>query len=520
MSRFRRVIYSVASGYMVLCATAIYALASVPLALHYLSKERFALWALMTSISGYLSLIDFGMSSSVARLLIDHKDKKASGAYGGMTKTGWLVLVIQGGIIGFAGFTLAPGLADLLKIDAALRTEFVLLLRWQSAVLAFGFAVRIFSHLLYAHQRLHVINYSQMGMLALSFALLWFFFGRGHGVFSLVWANIIAALVGAGIMFVSCWKLRLFPPPGAWGRARWKYFRELFNYGKDVFLVAVGTQLIMASQTMIITRVLGLQAAAVWAIGTRVFHLVSQLVWRIADVSAPAFSEMLVRGERQILRERYKAVLVVTASLSGAAAGAYVLCNSLFVTVWTNHKVFWPAPNDILLGVWMIATAILHCHNGFVLLTKQIGFMRYVYFLEGIVFVSLALLTARWAGMAAIITSSILCSALFSGAYGVWRVSRFFNIHMREVGLDWLVPLGRVLLISIPLGCATWWAFHGIESPLVRLAVHVLVGGSVGGYVFLRYGLPTAFQSELLRRAPRRFNPVLRRVFATASGSL
>ena len=72
MSRFRRIVHGVASSYMSLTAAAIYSLASVPLALHYLSKERFALWLLMSSIWNYLSLIDLGMSGSVARHLIDH----------------------------------------------------------------------------------------------------------------------------------------------------------------------------------------------------------------------------------------------------------------------------------------------------------------------------------------------------------------------------------------------------------------------------------------------------------------
>src|SRR6266481_242388 len=117
MSRLRRVAHSVASGYVVLAVTAVYALASLPLALHYLSQERFGLWGLMASISGYLSLIDLGMSGSVARLLIDHKDERQSGSYGSLIKTGWLVLTAQGAIIFLAGFGLAPVLSQLLAIQ-------------------------------------------------------------------------------------------------------------------------------------------------------------------------------------------------------------------------------------------------------------------------------------------------------------------------------------------------------------------------------------------------------------------
>src|SRR4051812_35299561 len=123
MSRVRRFAHSVASGYVVLAVTAVYALASLPLALHYLSKERFGLWGLMSSIGGYLSLIDLGMSSSVARLLIDHKDDREGGTYGSLIKTGWLVLAVQGLIVFMIGFGFAPLFADMLAKDPGLKGE-------------------------------------------------------------------------------------------------------------------------------------------------------------------------------------------------------------------------------------------------------------------------------------------------------------------------------------------------------------------------------------------------------------
>lgn len=518
MSRFRRAIHSVASGYAILVATAIYFLCSVPLALHYLSVERFALWALMSTIAGYLSLIDLGMSGSVARLLIDYKDDWQGGTYGSLIKTGWLVLAVQGSIIFLAGFALAPALASLLAIQPGLQGEFVALLRWQSAALALSFLLRISSHLLQAHQRIDIFNYSQMLALALNFSSLWVFFRLRQGVFSLAWSTLLGSLGGGIFSLLACWQLELFPPRGAWGRPSWQRFKELFAYGKDMFLVAVGTQLILASQTMIITRRLGLEAATAWNVGTRAFNLVSQGLWRLFDVSGPAFSEMMARGERLLLRERYQAVVILTASLSAFAALTYALCNSLFVAVWTtNRRIDWPPANDVLLGVWMIVLAVSHCHNGFVGVTKKIGFMRYVYFIEGLVFVSAALLASGRGGLPAVIACSIVCSTLFSTAYCTWRVSRYFDLPLREVGLRWLAPMTRVLLLFGPVALAWWWGLEWVREPAVRLSLNALLGSSLGFYLFLRYGLSSAFQRELLQRAPRRVNPVLRRVFAVSA---
>ena len=119
-SRFRRGVHNMAAGYALLAATTLVTLASVPLALHYLSEERFGLWALMSSIGSYLSLIDLGMAGSVSRLLIDHKDRRDGGVYGSMILTGWLVSVTQGAVIWLAGLAIAPVLAGLLDIPPGL----------------------------------------------------------------------------------------------------------------------------------------------------------------------------------------------------------------------------------------------------------------------------------------------------------------------------------------------------------------------------------------------------------------
>jgi O-antigen/teichoic acid export membrane protein len=484
--------------------------------MHYLSDTRFGLWGLMASIAAYLSLIDLGMSGSVGRLLVDHKDDPGRGSYGSLIKTGWLVLATQAALVLIVGYLLAPLLSRALNIQAEVRGEFVALMRWQTTALALGFVMRIFSHILTAHQRIDVINYSQILTLLLNLGLLWFFFEKDCGVFSLAWAALLSAFCGALMLAAACWRLGVFPPRGKWGQPSWTYFQELFGYGKDLFLVAVGAQLIVASQSMIITARVGLIAAGVWYAGTRAFNLISQAIWRISDVSGPAFSEMMVRGEDQLLRERYRAMAILTASLSGFAAVAYALCNSLFVTVvgdWTNHKIEWPLVNDLLLGLWMITNAIQRCHNMFIVQTKRVGFMRYIFFVEGSVYVLAAYLIAPWGQLPGIIACSIICSILFSGAYGVWRICRYFDIHLAEAAGRWLIPMGKVLLFFAPGAGILWWITGGIQDVFFRLLLHAAFSSSVGFYLFLRFGLSDAFQRELLQRAPRRVNPLLRWVF-------
>jgi O-antigen/teichoic acid export membrane protein len=509
MSRFKRAFHNALSSWLALGVATCYTLASVPLALHYLSKERFALWALMSSISGYLNLIDLGMSGSVARLLIDHKDDRTRSNYGSLIQTGWLVLAVQGLILLVVCFGLAPVLAVLLDIPADLKSEFIALMRWQGVTLAVNFMTRIFSHILYAHQRGDLNNYAQSGSVVVSIVSLWYLFHSGHGVFSLVWSGLLATSITALWLSITCWKLHHFPLRGCWGRPSWPYFRELFLFGKDLFLIALGSQLIQASQTLIITRCLGLGLAAVWAIGTKAYSLVLQLIWRTSDASMPGFGEMISRREEAALLTRYRMVATLSASFSAFCAIGYVLCNSSFVTLWTGGKITWQPINDILLGSCLVVTTVAHVHTGFIGMTKQLHFLRYIFFVEGIVFVATAIIVAHHGQIYPIILCSLVCSILFTGLYTTFRVWRFFHLSIRQVAWDWLSPMRSFLLRAVPVAVLAWWATRTM-LPLPRFLLHAGLSSTLVLWLLTRYGVSRSFQEELLIRSPKPTRRVLR----------
>ena len=120
MSRLKNFTSSLMSSYALLGVNILYTLGAVPLALHYLSKAEFGLWALTLQIAGYISLVDLGMSSSVARILIDHKDGKAA-RYGGVIQSGFWVGAAQGAIALAVGASLVWFLGAWLKVGPRSR---------------------------------------------------------------------------------------------------------------------------------------------------------------------------------------------------------------------------------------------------------------------------------------------------------------------------------------------------------------------------------------------------------------
>jgi O-antigen/teichoic acid export membrane protein len=450
-----------------MASNTVFSLASVPLAMHYLSNAECGLWTLALQATSYLLLLDAGISAAVGRYLIDYKDNKEGGDYGSVIKTGCLVLLVQGACIAVGGSLLAWFLPALCNVPPSFVFVFRVLVAGQCLLTGVFFLSRILMGLLQAHHRFDVMNYSQIGQLAVTFGVQWVTFHLGWGLYSLLAATVAGQVFWAGYNLSCVIGLRLFPEKN-WGRASMKVFREVFAYGKDLFLLTLGLQLLNYSQVVIITRSQGPEAAWVWSTATKAFQLAFQFVQRIFDFSGTALGEMMVRGEREKLRRRYGDILLLTASVAVFAAISVAVCNSSFVTVWTRGRVGWSRWNDALMGVLILLNCVTRCQVGLSGYARQIQTMRWVYFLEGASFAVVAFAVAPYFGIPGIIVVAIVADLACSGAYGFRWASRYLVVSLREIGCSWLKPAGRYLLMMAPLAAVIALATLKL-SPLPRL---------------------------------------------------
>jgi O-antigen/teichoic acid export membrane protein len=510
MSRLKRFTRSLLSGYVLLAANVFYTLVSVPVALYYLGKEEFGLWALVSQISGYIALIDLGMAGSVSRILIDHKDNRQTGVYGGIIKTGILVGLVQGALILLVGTVLSALAGSLLHVPPNLQQEFVWLMIGQSALLGLTFATRIFSHLLFAHQRLDVSNHGAAVFFVLSLAVMWAGFAEGLGIYSYLIGQAVMVLGNIAVNATGCLRLGLLPRGHEWGVATRERFRELFAFGNDIFIYSLGAQLINASQTILLTRLLGLEAAAVWNVGTRAYLVLTQVIFRFFDYSAPVLAEMMVRGEKQRLAERFKQIVIFSLGAAVAAGAVFALCNSAFITVWTHGWTNWAHVNDLLLAVWLVVCTAMHMHTGLVGQTKKFHFMRYLFFIEGLAFVVLTIAFYRFGGITAMLVTSIGCTSLLSLPYGLYRTRKYFGLGWGELA-SWHQSVLALAFWLLPTALLVWWSTHN-SSAMVRLGI----GGGIFGlwtiWAFLRRGLNPALQNEIAGRLPDWIRSWLQRV--------
>jgi O-antigen/teichoic acid export membrane protein len=481
--------------------------------LRYLADAEFGLWVLVMQVVAFVALVDFGITGATARILIDYKDQAEE--FGSLLRTTIIVNLAQAALALVVGSIAALLLGSVLNVPANLQTSFKYLLLWQSVLAAISFAVRIFGQALIAHQRTDVANYVQIGAFVINFAVLWVSFQFGAGIYSVVVGQAAAFIATTCAYAVACSKLRLLPRIKRWAPLDRAKLRELLSLGSDVFVFALGSQLVNASQIVIISRTLGLEAAAVWSICTRSFNLMGQFVGRALDFAAPALSEMFVRGERERFFERLRAVTVLSQSLAIAAAAIFVSCNQPFVSLWAGAQFTWPVTNDLLLGIWFILITAQRCYVGSLTLRKQLKAIKYVYLAEGAVFILSGLLAVRLAGLTGIILCSIFSTVTFTMAYGISKTRAFFELSYQELLRDWFLPSLRLLAFAAALSVSVVLLTTNLVEPM-KLFLRAFVLSIVLPIGFLRFSLRPEMQAEIIAKSP----PFMRRALVLVSRPL
>jgi hypothetical protein len=258
MSRVTRFAVSLGSFYVALAASTLYVIVSVPLALKFLPKEQYGLWALVLQTYSYLSLLDLGVTQTVARLLIDYKDYSAAGKYGAILKASWVVFAIQALLVVTIGAFFGFACAGLFGVPPNLRGLFGQVFFAQCVAGAITLALSPLILPLWSHQRSDVVNWFTTAQTVVTLLVLWISLSGGLGLWSFFISSVAGGLVFLAGTICSTLVLGLLPPSGAWGKLGRSTFNEIFGFGTDVFLISIGYQMISASQIILATRLIGL----------------------------------------------------------------------------------------------------------------------------------------------------------------------------------------------------------------------------------------------------------------------
>jgi len=497
-------ISGVIGSYISLIATIVYAIALVPIALRYLPKDEFGLWMVLVQASTYLTLLELGIFPAAARILIDHKDTRSvGGAYGAAILSATFIFAFQSLLILGLGFWLADLVVHVLSVPPHLTHPASTLFKWFVVAAALGTFFRVWSAILYANHRMDLVALIQGITPLLGLVIAWWVLASGGGLSALPWAIIPPVVISGGLCAIASCRLRLLPEWGSWRLPHSKELGGLCSLGLDVFTVNVGQQLLQASQLLIVSRTLGLTAAAVWSVSTKLFTLIYQLIIRVENTAIISFAEMLVRGEKEALRKRFRQIYQLTAGLAVAGLGGAAALNPSFVAFWASPELAWAPLNGALLACLMACNLLIHCYTDLIIHSKSVGALRYLVLLEGVTFVVSALLVTPIGGFSGLLLCALFCAVVFRAPYCIARTSRLLDLSKRMIAFVWLRPFFVGSLIVGALSLAVFVLIHTVSAPFLQFTIGGVILVLPLFLVFYSVCLPQDLHPEIHQIARR-----------------
>lgn len=444
-------------GYGALAVQVLYSFASIPLALAYLSKAEFGMWSLISTLGTYLMLAEMGMTTAVIRHLFDCKDGKDPGKYGRFFAASAMALGLVSIVVFLIGLLVAWLSAPLFKIPPELHHEYFWVMLGQTGLLAVTMATRMLGAPLYVHHRQDLSQINLIVLFTIYYFALLYGFHAGWGIYSMLANQVLGVIWVVGFNVVACFRLGFYPARKDWGFPKKEEWASVWRYSRDLFVIQVGGMVLMSLPQLLVARLLGLEAAAAWAVCTRPFAILRQFVTRPFDVAFPMLCDTFVRGDMKTVTKRWGEISQLVLALSGAAFAVAAVNNARFVSLWTDGKVHWDETNHWLFGLYSYIYAAATLAFGIIGLDKAFGSTRFVPLVQAVATVALTVPLSKLWGFTGLMLATTLPFAFGMIYFGIRYLASITGSSSGPLAMTGIIRPSLALPIAV---LAAWSCAH------------------------------------------------------------
>jgi hypothetical protein len=484
-----------------------YSFLSIPLALAYLGKSDYGLWSLVLTVTGYLNFTELGISNSITRHLIDFKEQRPNRSFGGVFLAGALSFCTIGMLSIIIGLSCVSFLPGLVGIPSAQRVTFQLLLTGTIVLFGLSLMTRILGSPLYVFQRFDLYESGNILLFAVWFATLYAGLRFGCGVYSLLISQGVGWVFSTIFNLLVCNHLGMYPRRGEWSLPDRKMLREIALFSRDSFLQQTGQQFVASLPVLIVTRMLGLDAAAIWTVGVRPFFILHQLLRRPFQYTFTILSDAFAnRGADQTIGPWIRIARWTTLG-SMVVFPTCVIFNADFMRLWTHGKIAWTLSEAVTCGAYFLLLSILNSFYGMVGINKKIGVIRFSSIGEGVLIVALSIVLCPRIGLLGLLIALLISKLLMAVIPTAIYLRDVFGTQMGVVWRDGVLCPLRIL----PLVCLMAWPpflllqedggwFWLVACGTLSLALAALPGVFLGGAIGEMLSSLSTLRSKLLLR--------------------
>lgn len=450
-------------------------------------------YAIILELIGYVMLLDFGIGTAIAREMSRYTDRDETETRDAIAASAVRFLAIVGAVAaavtGLVAVTLDRWLAAPAATLADARSALLLLGVW----MALRFPLSFFQLFLYARQDISRFAISEVwGELVRASSSVAFVMAGG-GIIGLALATILGQVVALGLCAVwSASSVRSMnwkrPARGAIGR--------LLRVSYPLGVMSLADRMTLFTQNTLVGWLFDARIAAAFYVTRTPGFYAGSIIWRLADATFPAMSEMYGAGLHDALRRAY--VRTVGYALGAGvwlAAGIVVFSGDL-VTIWVGHQFYLGLTTVVAIAVLVLVATFRNMSAKFVVAEGQIRPLMWLVVAEAILALGLSVVFARFWGPAGIVWAAAATSVV-SGSYLLLRPAATFGGGTRALIAAVAETASRCC--ALPVLMLLLFTLVRFALPPGSWIGALIVNVVVGGGAFVLIGLEPADRHAVIR---------------------
>ena len=455
-----------------------------PFVIHSLGQEGYGIWTLITSLTGYISLLAIGVPMACVRYLAqhvaEHDDRKVNEAIGSCAG----LYLMMGGVAVLVGAGLTGMFLAVYDTPPELRRDALVACGVMVLVVSSAFIGLLPEGIMFAHHDFVLRNVVRIGGVLLRLSL----------TIGLLTAH--ASLTALAVVQLFCfvfdfslsWLLIRRRYPAVRISLRdfdWRMVRQILSFSLYVLLLNAGARLCFETDALVIGRFVGVRSIPFYVVANSLIVYLMDFVIAIAAVIMPMTTRLRTEGDFSQLRAIFLKWSKVALSLTVMVGLFLIVLGPKFIGWWIDPSFEGPAGQ--VLQILMVSSLLFLPVRG-VALPVLLGLGRprvptLVFLATGVLNLVLSIALAGRLGLVGVALGTAIPNVLFAGVILV--------IACRELGISlsqyMIYVLPRAAVGAMPVLVLLIWFKIGLQVETIAGLV------AAGSAMVVLFGLTWIF---------------------------
>jgi O-antigen/teichoic acid export membrane protein len=423
-----------------------------PLILKYAGSDVLGAYSFLMQMVSWAALSDLGFGTSVGRFLaqsltLDGKREEFIKVF----TTGRTYYIFSNILFSLVILIFNFNLEKILITSSSILQECHYSLILLSIWIVIRTPLSLYNDSLIATQNLFSVNIiTTIGAIVRLVLSLVFVIMRADLV-GLMFANIFSEFITSLLCYIVYRKKFSFDKFG-WGLPDKDLFRSMLGFGFSYMLVMLSSRLSSNTDSIIIGTLFGTTAVAIFYTSQMPGTMLSQVIWKIVDNSAPAINELYSKSLFPQLISVYFRILKYSLLFAFPLGIGIVCYNRIAISLWVGESQYAGDIFTLALALFIITQVIIHLNCVFLIALGKVKVMSYSFIFTGILKVTCSYFLARSIGISGIMVSSAIVD-MIECIFLIKVILKHLEISYNQIFIDALYPSLKacIFLVLTPI---------------------------------------------------------------------